>query len=350
MDLEEYKILLEGTKRKKDGSSTFQELNDFLNKNIPSRIFRYRKCNEASLNALLENKLFFSTPNMFNDPYDCLVYFDLNKIKSEIETIGNATTKRQLINIILEAKRTGQIPPQLSETFVNTLISLNDDVIEKVIESRDDAFFEEVRKEYLKNLQTTERLLSIYHNKIARIACLAEEKDNILMWSHYADSHSGFVIEYDTKSLYTTCPNCPEGRTQFNCNDWKVTGLFPILYTDQRYDATQYLSDQINIDMFEKAKLNNFWQKLDPLDCIKVSLYKHRSWSYEKEWRLFLHSNNNSHFISVKPVAVYLGCRISYCYEKLIKQYAIENDIDLYQMKEEPENLTYNLVPEKLTI
>lgn len=238
MDLKQYKMLLDGTKMKEDGSSTVKELNDFLNQNIPSRIFRYRKCNEASLNALLDNKLYFSTPNMFNDPYDCLVYFDLNKIKSEIKTIGDKTTKRQLIDLILNAKRTGLTPPQLSETFVKTLIALDDDVIVRVIESRDDAFYEEVKKEYLKNLETTEKILSVYHNQIARMACLTEENDNILMWSHYADSHKGFVIEYDTKSLYTNCSNCSKGKTQFNCSDWKITGLFPILYTDQRLTLT----------------------------------------------------------------------------------------------------------------
>lgn len=349
MDLEQYKMLLDGTNMKEDGSSTFKELNDFLNQNIPSRIFRYRKCNEASLNALLENKLYFSTPNMFNDPYDCLVYFDLNKIKSEIKTIGDETTKRQLIELLLKAKRTGLIPPQLSEAFVKTLMALDDDMIVRVIESRDDAFYEEVKKEYLKNLETTEKILSVYHNQIARMACLTEENDNILMWSHYADSHKGFVIEYDTKSLYTNCLNCSKGKTQFNCSDWKITGLFPILYTDQRYDATQYLSDQLNIDMYKKMNLDNIWYKLDPLDCIKVSLYKHQSWSYEKEWRLFLNSNNYCNFISIKPVAIYLGCRISPCYEKLIMQYAQENNIDLYKMTEQSEKLAYNLKPEKLT-
>lgn len=350
MDLEQYKILLEGTKRKNDGSSTFQELDDFLNNNIPSTIFRYRKCNESSLNALLENKLYFSTPNMFNDPYDCLVYSDFNKIKSEIEMVGDAITNNQFINIILQAKNACNFPPQMSKSLIDTFTSYKDDEISELLKKVNIEFYDKNKEKYLRNAQRTDEALKYYHNKEARMACLAEEKDNILMWSHYADSHKGFVIEYNTKSLHTNCLNCPEGKTQFNCTGWNVTGLFPILYTDQRYDATQYLADQIIIKMFTEKNLGNIWQKLDQLDCIKVSLYKHRSWSYEKEWRLFLHSNINRDFISVKPVAVYLGCRISNCYKKLIKQYAIENDIDLYQMNEEPENLTYNLVPEKITI
>lgn len=32
-----------------------------------------------------------------------------------------------------------------------------------------------------------------------RISCFSEINNNVLMWSHYADSHKGMVLEFDTK-------------------------------------------------------------------------------------------------------------------------------------------------------
>ena len=45
---------------------------------------RYRSCNEDSLKALEQNRLYFSKPSAFNDPYDNLVFADSSKIVGEI--------------------------------------------------------------------------------------------------------------------------------------------------------------------------------------------------------------------------------------------------------------------------
>ena len=36
----------------------------------------------------------------------------------------------------------------------------------------------------------------------AAILCMSEDWDTILMWSHYADSHKGFVLGLDTSSPF----------------------------------------------------------------------------------------------------------------------------------------------------
>ena len=36
-----------------------------------------------------------------------------------------------------------------------------------------------------------------YRDQIAML-CLAESRDNLLMWSHYADQHAGFIVGVDT--------------------------------------------------------------------------------------------------------------------------------------------------------
>ena len=40
-------------------------------------LVRYRTISENNLNALKEDRLYYSTPANFNDPYDTLLYADL---------------------------------------------------------------------------------------------------------------------------------------------------------------------------------------------------------------------------------------------------------------------------------
>ena len=54
------------------------------------------------------------------------------------------------------------------------------------------------------------------------------------MWSHYADNHKGFVIEYDTDALKTNCMLCPEHKSFQTCPNWKQVMLLPILYTEKK--------------------------------------------------------------------------------------------------------------------
>lgn len=48
----------------------------------PQNIYRYRTINSNSLSALIENKLYFSNSNYYDDPFDTNVYADekINKI------------------------------------------------------------------------------------------------------------------------------------------------------------------------------------------------------------------------------------------------------------------------------
>ena len=38
-------------------------------------------------------------------------------------------------------------------------------------------------------------------NDCAYITCFSETPDNMLMWSHYANAHQGFCVEYDFNNL-----------------------------------------------------------------------------------------------------------------------------------------------------
>ena len=115
------------------------------------------------------------------------------------------------------------------------------------------------------------------------LVCLSEKYNNILMWAHYADNHRGFVIEYDTDTLKTDCMQCPQGRNYSNCEKWKQVMLLPILYTNQRYDATKYIYDNILIKTFNQLRIPNSWMLEDDFAQYKINVFKQKSWAYERE-------------------------------------------------------------------
>ena len=82
--------------------------------------------------------------------------------------------------------------------------------------------------------------------------------DNILnetLWLKYGDFHKGFVMEYDyyLKSTYESDPTDPENY--FNSNDG-LPYVYPIYYSNTRYNATNYLFHIIMVIMRDKYNID----------------------------------------------------------------------------------------------
>ena len=132
-------------------------------------------------------------------------------------------------------------------------------------------------EEYYKKLeqQLNERLESLF-----LVGCLAGDYKNRLMWSHYADGHKGFCIEYDFS---------------------KTTDLdilpFPVVYTDKR------------IKMPWKAIIHPL--KEETIEASKTMmtalLTKDAEWSYEQEWRILVQHDNDPNVKMPKASCVYIG-------------------------------------------
>jgi len=112
------------------------------------------------------------------------------------------------------------------------------------------------------------------------ILCLTERPDDILMWSHYAENHTGFVIGFDTE------------KTDFFKHKLHEPGeigeLRRVNYSDKR-PAVQfpYTEESPDVDIF---------------------FTKNKDWEYQAEWRIvrFLSDANtqskpNIHLFSIPP-------------------------------------------------
>ena len=89
------------------------------------------------------------------------------------------------------------------------------------------------------------------------VLCLSETYEDILMWSHYAYYHKGFVIGIKTSNLIT--------YLRKNFKDCDKIGFKKVNYTNLR----------------NKENLNEFLS-------LKPFYEKNSLWEYEKEWRALL--------------------------------------------------------------
>jgi hypothetical protein len=143
-----------------------------------------------------------------------------------------------------------------------------------------------------------------------RICCFSEDSSSILMWSHYADHHRGFVIEYETGSY----------------SDEARSSLFPVDYRGQLPST-----DDIYL---HRAKANLYWKVAAA--CMKAS-----AWAYECEWRLIDWSTDSAgkfkgsaHPIPMpKPTRVLLGAKMELRTQRLIEHVCKAKSIDCLLMK-----------------
>ena len=127
------------------------------------------------------------------------------------------------------------------------------------------------------------------------------------MWSHYAESHKGFCIEYDYSNWKA---------------DSKIILPLPVIYSRQR----PLVFAGVHLENPEEAKVQIASQ------LMKGLLTKDNDWSYENEWRIILHSTNVPS-ISMPPIScIYLGASISEDDKTAILNIAKEKNYKVKQM------------------
>lgn len=124
--------------------------------------YKYVKYDQGSLKRLTEGTLKYTSPLDFNDPFDCRPYYT----KADVEDIKKSKSK--LIKRIADTRK-------LSPA--------------KRIQSKHKIAAE------LRSFIGTEKHLTGLLSKVG-VLCLAKDPTQILMWSHYAEYHTGFVVEF----------------------------------------------------------------------------------------------------------------------------------------------------------
>ncbi len=240
-----------------------------INKPKHGKLYNYRRGTEQDLENLKNKLVWCSRADSFNDPYDSALF-----VRSEelLHIVGNQEGELEQLK-----KEIDEMSPIKKYLDIDSMLA--------VLGRKADSIIQPV-------LDTLRNSIAIY--------CLTEEKDSILMWSHYGDNHKGFCIEYDFDEIR-------ENFEQFH----------PVVYDEEFCNISEYIMES------------------NPNSVFRAVISKAYEWKYEKEWRAILVNNSKSsgHTItSPKIKGIYLGCKADEVLERKIKDIIKDGNIPLYKM------------------
>lgn len=279
----------------------------------PKYLYRYRSVSMNTLEALRTNRLYFSTANYYDDPFDTFLHIDIETIKEEylksFNTRENAEyvvdkTKFLLKNVLTEEQKKNFTVENIIEAQKNGLI---ENFLGSALSLRD-----ELKKD----------TWSI---------CFSENGLNESLWLKYADRHKGFALIYDMEKdenflcgKQEKCKNC--GIINFG------TPLYPVYYSDTPYNATEFAKRVMLHKIGELAKMdipqelyqgmcNGNWERE------RITLIKKECHKYDEEWRIITNCSMKSPVLEWIPSGIILGLRMDKVEENLVISMAREAGI-----------------------
>ncbi len=196
-------------------------MQDYLDK--PDTLYKYRDWTNAYQKRILtHNEAYFAFSKEFNDPYDTYLPYTYND-----EELSEENLFKKVYDIHKEIFRQNRMTE-------NELIGQ----CYKQIEDRQGTL------KWLKEVYENSKNSLDYG-----ILSLTTKRDNLLMWSHYANSHKGFCVGFDTTILESASSGY----------------LKKIIYADEFYQ----------IGLFDELK-----------EFDKLFLIKSGHWQYEDEYRI----------------------------------------------------------------
>jgi len=137
------------------------------------------------------------------------------------------------------------------------------------------------------------------------VGCLCNDYKNCLMWSHYADKHKGFCIEYDFSHV----------------SDDMLP--LPVIYSKKRVRMPWKFALDTTPENIAEANQR----------FLEALLTKDEIWQYENEWRI-LASPDAGHNLKMPPVScIYLGALCSEENKKQITDIAAQLGVPVKRMK-----------------
>jgi hypothetical protein len=259
-----------------------------------------------------DHTLRWSCPLDFNDPFDHQISFI---DEDRAEALYELFTQRFQTYV----SERDDIKFDMTHPFgqILTLYKQMCNVIPK------EEFFRRAEKIKIQVIQSIKRALAGFNEETrrerlnTRVLCLAEENDNLLMWSHYSASHAGAVVKLNVIEELEV-PLLVAQKVRYSNN-------YPLLATEEEWIDHVLCINRIDLGQRE-------------LDLILV---KGEDWSYEKEWRLSMTSEEYSLrgaiYLKEPPQvfgAVYLGCRMHQEDKKEIIELAIQSlpDMEIWQV------------------
>ena len=224
----------------------------------------------ARIDVLQHQRIRFTQPSEFNDPWEALPNLvalfqpeSIDKLTNEVFQEGNQGKYEKLLEetlkklkyehgISLNSKQKEITRREFRKKFIpraeKEISYMADTVLGLKTQDLKDSF----------NKSTFDRI-----NKLVGILCFSEIPDSLLMWSHYADSHKGFIIGFDSSH-----PFFDQRKTK----DDLIRNIKPVHYAKERPSFAGFSKKPNESEIFRFAD--------------HMLLTKADVWEYEHEWRM----------------------------------------------------------------
>jgi hypothetical protein len=262
-------------------------------------MFKYSPINSYSLQNLQQSQIYFSNPLNFNDPFDTFHPATINELSNEkFANLYCKSNKRnfneQIILKILDKTISRSHFHDFCKEHIDYFFDFDKDHKNPIYRSKENYLhsieqraenslspeLEEVFTHLKTNLQNVilRSIRETREEKFSKIGvcCFSKNNSNLLMWSHYADSHKGFCLEFDS--------NIEPFEKNF---DVIYNPDIPTIESDLLFD--------------EENKFESFKKLLS---------FKSKDWEHEEELRV-LHKEKNKNFRYPRYAlkAIYFGIK-----------------------------------------
>jgi Protein of unknown function (DUF2971) len=206
---------------------------------LPSTLYKYFGPDRV---AVLQKCLFRYSPlGAFNDPFEGSPEVTSITTEEGVRDLLKAALPQQtrIAYAQLPSEVRDKIPLPLLEFWLSADMNSEKSMMVRVVNSQSPMLSDMVAQKV---------------NQYLGAFCLCEISDSLLMWSHYAASHTGFVIAFDASHAYFHEKKGPEDESRH---------LRHVKYSKARPRAT-----------------------LLEFDGADLFLVKSDHWDYEREWRI----------------------------------------------------------------
>ena len=295
---------------------------------FPKSFCKYYAPTSNNIIDVQQQRVWMASPSSFNDPFDCSVGCDVEEYEKQclLKFIKEN-------NYIMPGDSYEGISPEEYVKIINSTTNWDyvgfkkesySSLIWKLLENKEKVFSKKIRNYQQESRKIAESKVERLRNNNIRIACFSEYNSNafyknIQMWSHYAENHRGFCIEFEIPFLKERIEFEVDAREAYSNKEEYLNerlmatiqgSLFPVIYTGSR----------VNIPVTKHIKLcvdditdNKYTGDIDML-LYKAFITKSANWSYEKEWRLIINGDLSSYYDNKLPFPyfkkIFLGCRM----------------------------------------
>jgi len=275
--------------KKKESVSTTRNIVKELS-DLPTHLYRYSGISGERLDwirkVILESELYFPSPAKFNDPFDCKIPVNYRATNLRARSYWTKVGKRE---------NPGISPQELTKA-----------VKKLVHDSRTTEGKKEINKSLFQSLDEN------------GIASFTKAPTNMLMWSYYAEGHSGIALRFNMSlENLVRIPN----------------KTIPI--------QVNYSHEFPNLNFYQ---VDDDWNHFIATEIGTKSI----EWEHEEEWRLISVNRTGYHQIPSEMLdGIILGKQISKENERLIREWAKEkgSDIEILKVTHEEHSFDLKLIP-----